>query len=307
MRKVTAMLAAASVGVTVWGSLARADENVQSVSAAPISFRLASMEPMRGFEAMEMGDRTVYVAPQSAFVSTDVTGSEMAGDSLVVGLEPDAASRLSGVLQKRGADQVAVFVGGQLAGIGSVAMDQGTATISGLNADMAGRLSTVLSTGIAPIGATVMVTPSRTQIQPGEEVVVDVYVSGTTDLRSFQTELRVSGGTSGSLTATDLWVDTTRTDYVFAGQQQLEAIDKTGGRIGGVKLSGGVSVPQPAYIGTFTLKASPDANGTFTVNINDADRRTMLLNSNSQHLAFGAGPAATIVVGEASPRRAQPR
>ena len=56
-----------------------------------------------------------------------------------------------------------------------------------------------------------------------------------------------------------------------------------------------VNAEAPAYLATYTLRVSPDASGTFSVNI-DCGRETMLRDSGALPIEYRPGTAATIAV-----------
>ena len=76
-------------------------------------------------------------------------------------------------------------------------------------------------------------------------------------------------------------IDTARVDYVFYNPPSTvhTAEDELGGRLAAGLQSGGMSVGPDKYLGTFTLRASWDAHGTFTIDLRPAD--TFLRDSNT--------------------------
>ncbi len=209
------------------------------------------------------------------------------------------------MLVSSGADHLAIFVGGKLVSSGTLSFDagRGLATVSGISSPDARRVTRVINRKrAAPIGTAVTLVPSQTTIQPGEAVTLEVFVTGgISDLRAYQVGLEISGGTAGLLTTNDLWMDTQRTDYVFRGLEKLDAADHNGGRIGAVLLSGGAGAMETGYLGTYTLRASSDASGTFSVSIRTKDT-SMVVSTGNQFIRFGLGQPVEITIGT-QPRR----
>lgn len=66
-----------------------------------------------------------------------------------------------------------------------------------------------------------------------------------------------------------LYIDTSRTDYIFSAVDAVEeAVDPSGWRFVALRLNGTSSVEQRAYLGTAVFQASTDASGTFQVHVN---------------------------------------
>ncbi len=308
MRKVMTVLAAALVGVGVVGQAsAGRPTDAQRAGKQVVSFRLAATNPTPGFEAMTIGDRTVYVSAQEALSASQVaatdTISTRTGSDVSLSLKNEAAGRLGTMAANLGADQLAVFAGGTLLSVGrlSLNVEEGLATITGLSSDQALEVTRAIR-GKSPVqvGRTIAVVASRGTIQAGEAVTLEIFVrGGISDVRAYQIALTTSGGTTGQLTTSNLWMDSERTDYVFVGQEKLDAVDRSGGRMGGVMLSGGTGAMQRAYLGSYTLEASADASGTFTVNIRTQDT-SLVAATGSRFIEFASGPDAVITVGTPS-------
>ena len=77
----------------------------------------------------------------------------------------------------------------------------------------------------------------------------------------------------------------------------MTAVDLVGSRLVGVMFSGSVDAMRPAYAGTFAFTATPDAQGNFKVHV-QMGSQTLLRNAASEPIAFKAGPAAVVAVGE---------
>ncbi|UCC29309.1 MAG: hypothetical protein JSU86_14035, partial [Phycisphaerales bacterium] len=192
--------------------------------------------------------------------------------------------------------------GGRLVAAGPVAFDarEHQATISGLSSTQVQRITDLLSGGaVVPGGPAMTLVPSQRTLQAGGALTMDLFVSGVADLRVYQAALDVTGGTRGSLVVEDLSINSERPDFVFGTQQKLDAVDQVGGRMGAVLFAGGVDATSSKYLGTFTLRASDDALGTFSVNLRGGES-SILWTSQNQPVRFGLGPAATISVGTPS-------
>ncbi len=311
MKRATVVLTAVLVGVGTMGVGAAYAQNatLQPVAASPVSFRLASSSPLRGFEAVDLTDRTLYVAPNAILSGTDVMSAvsfdSRTGSDMDLALTRDGADRMTEALRAQNADQLAIYVNGQLVSSGSLTLQslEGRAVISGLTQVQADRLTRALSDGIRNrSGAVVSLVTSTQSIQAGDAVVVDVFARGISDLRSYQVRLAVSGGTGGRLAVEDLRVDGERADHVFSGLQKFDAVDQTGGRLGAVLISGGVDAIDQVYLGSYTLRASSDAQGTFSVSVATANRASLLWSSRNQSLGFAA-PGIQIAVGKALLKR----
>ena len=105
----------------------------------------------------------------------------------------------------------------------------------------------------------------------------------------------VTGGYHGRLVIEDLWMDIDRDDYVFAVLQSLEAADLNGGRLASILVSGGVAVTDALYLGSFSLRASRDASGEFSIGAELGERASFLWTSENEPMRF-AVHAATISV-----------
>ena len=130
-------------------------------------------------------------------------------------------------------------------------------------------------------------------ISPGESVDVEVYVGTVSDLVTYQVTLEVTGGDAGGLELDGLLVDTGRDDYVFGAAEVLAAEDLGGGRLGAVCLDGGRNIVGPAYVGTFSYRASSDAAGSFDVCVRGGED-SFLLDSEGEIIPSSPGDGARI-------------
>ncbi len=303
----------ASTGVLVWMGMTvavQAQTKRAPVAQRPtISFRLASSTPSAGMESASLGrDRTIYVSKHPVLTAADVRSATAAetrqGSDIVMSLSKDALSRLSAAMRKSGAEMLAMYMGKRLVTAGPVQVDQaeGTATVGGIDPTLARNLSAmIVGRGAVPLGPTLTLAASRSTIAPGETVTIDAFVRGAPDVRSFQVTLITNGGERGKLIGEDLWIDKSRNDYLFGTQQALDAVDPTNGRLGGVLFEGGIdTTSQPRYLGSFKLRASNDAAGTFTIGVKEQGRHSFLWTSQNKPISFYT-ETATITVG--APKR----
>jgi len=115
---------------------------------------------------------------------------------------------------------------------------------------------------------------------PGEATVVDVYVSGSGQLRGYEFAVSVTGGDSGQLAVESVEIDTSRPDHVFAGQEVVDAADLGGGRALAAVMDEAVRFRSRVYLGTVYLRASDDARGVFVVNL-DNQRSSFLADTDA--------------------------
>jgi hypothetical protein len=306
MRKAMLVLTAVLVSVSMLG-VADAQDSARSAKRAPVSFHQASMTSVQGYKEMALDrDQKIYVSPKAALSLGDVASSEMVetrdGVDMLLTVNEKSAVRFGKLLRSRSADRMAIMAGGRLIGAGSVSFsaDDHVATITGLSTTQAERISEAVGGESAvPVGSQITVAASRQTLMPGQSTTLDVFISGVPNLRVYQVALSVAGGSSGSLTVSSPRIERDRTDYVFGSLQKLDAVDEVGNRIGGLLMDGGVDATDPLYLGSYTVTASPDASGTFRINLRTDD--TEIRDSASMEIRYGAGPGAKITVG-ASPR-----
>lgn len=302
MRRIVTALSTVAVCVSLVTTVV-AQEPVRQSRQTAVSFHLASTYSLPGMEATSLGrDQTIYVSKHAIMTAAEVTGADAIvsrdGSDIELTLSTDTASRLANESARSGADMLAILVSGKVVAAGPVSVDptSGVATISRLEAVNAERLSNLISGTTLRLGPVITLVASNSSIAPGGEVIVDAYVSGVADLRTYQLSLLINGGTAGKLQGQDLWVDQTRDNYVFGTEAKLGAVDKTGGRIGGVLINGSVEAKQSSYLGTFSLRATDDAVGMFTIDIKTAASSSLIWTSKNQPVSFGT-QAVVIMVG----------
>lgn len=294
MRKSRAVL---TVMLTcVGGSVAMA----QAVVDNKVNLHLASLTPVDGFEARAFGDVNVYVSSRVALTEaalmTAESSTSRSGASVSISLSEPGLRRVRSLLRRDNVDQMAVIANGRIIAVDSFTLDTAASslTISGLTSLEASRVTNLIA--LSPVGATITLVASQSRVYPNRPVSVDIFVSGMANLRTFQVTLDVVGGTAGTMTIEDMRIDRARSDYVFGSLQKVDAADVIGGRVGGVLISGGVDATEMSYLGTATLRPSPDARGNFRVTTSGGDRSTLLWTSDNTPVTFRT-EAALIAVG----------
>ena len=279
MRNMTITTAATLVAL----GLSAATATAQTPSLNDGGARLVSLTPYRSFHKMAIeGKDAVYVSPSPALKHRDVLGIELidvsGGKDVVLTLEPRAAGALAGAMKSQGAGSILFAEAGKVLGIGKIDVDMagGQATISGLDTARAAQVGRMIQRDL--IGATVIIVPKQNAVQPGDVLEVDVLMNGAADLRAYQVGLTITGGVSGQFTTEDVVIQSKRPDFVFAGLEKVDAVDRNGGRLGAALFRGGTTVENVAYLGTYKLRASADAAGTFVIGVRE-DNSTNFLNA----------------------------
>ena len=217
-------------------------------------------------------------------------------------LTAEAAERLTTLRKHPSGDHVAIYVDGKLMSTGAMSAGStgGRVTITGLNAtNIEGVVRLLKGERPIPVPSPTPVSAMISVVSAGESdgaYLVEVFVQGVTNLRTYQIGLVTDGGEGGELVREDVEIDNARPDFVFIGKQSISAPDQVGGRLGGVLIDGGVDKPTPAYLGTYAFRPSPDATGTFEVAI-DTGIKSFLADGQNELVEFRTGPAALINVG----------
>lgn len=142
---------------------------------------------------------------------------------------------------------------------------------------------------------------SRSSAPPGESVDLELFLENVLDLRGYQGTIEITKTSgSGELTVTcpdGVFVDTLRPDWVFAGENAFGAPDCDDLRIAGAKLSGGITVGPPAYLGTYVLDVSETATEGTTFEIAIVPNPgSFLRDSGDLPIPFNIGPICTLTV-----------
>jgi hypothetical protein len=286
---------------------ARGDSRTtRDVKGSPVSFRLASVSPVDGYERMtlEADNSVLYVAPRALWAGGEVVSAQMRDGALQLTLTSDAARRAANLASGSG-DRLAVFVDGKLAAAGRMTTDVSKATITGLSSVNSERVLNLLN-GVRPapapnpVSAMMSVVPAGVD---GDLYYVDVFVQGVKGLRTYQVGLVVEGGNAGDLIREEIDIDEARPDYIFSQLDYLAPADQVGGRAAGILRDGVIDRSEPGYLGTFAFRATPDAAGTFQVSI-ETESKSLLADSQNEHLEFQVSAPATITIGQGpTPRR----
>jgi hypothetical protein len=141
---------------------------------------------------------------------------------------------------------------------------------------------------------TVGLTADSSTVSPGGTVDVHVFVTEPTDLRGLQAAVMITGGRGGTLTVETLSINEQHVSFVFLGEQYVTALDTSGGRVMAGLYGGGVNLgAQSKYTGTFRLRASSNARGTFFANPR-AD--TMLRDSVNEPIPWSSAGTLPITI-----------
>jgi hypothetical protein len=154
--------------------------------------------------------------------------------------------------------------------------------------------------------ASVSAVASQRTAQAGDLVKVDVFIdTALSGLQGYQLHLGTSGGRRGSLELVDVSI-AGRADHVYAEIPHWDAYNvQTHQMMAGLD-SAAVATPSKGYLATFTYRVSPDASGTFVVDVlgyqpSKSDQRTFLFGPGGGMIALQqTHPAVIVVTGGAS-------
>jgi len=116
-----------------------------------------------------------------------------------------------------------------------------------------------------PPGVAISLVPRRGTVRPGGTVVVDAFAMGSANLRSYQIKLAIEGSPDPGLGVESAWIDVDRNEFVFESEPMVHAADAAGGRVGAALMRGDVALDGRVYLGSFTLRASKHASGTYRI------------------------------------------
>ncbi len=159
--------------------------------------------------------------------------------------------------------------------------------------------STLAKPTVDSAKAVVSVQTAQARVTPGGLVTVDVMLSNADSVSGFQVKIDATGGDQGSLTLEDIALDKSRRNTLFGQAALLETMSPATGELLAIRQdSKGVSVGanEQSYLATATFRVSPDARGTFSINVNTKGN-TLLIHSSGAPVKFQAGKAAQIAVG----------
>jgi hypothetical protein len=276
MQKSRILVSSLMVGMFLTTAFAQ-DRATRADKAQGVSFHVVSTTPATGYSQATLNGQTYFVAPKATIVSNQVSSVQSSATSLTLSGDFGAASK---------ANQMGVLVDGQLVAVGSLVLQSGQATLTGLTAEQTQRVTHLLSRKSSPTtGALFTVVPAG---QSNGEYTFDVFVQNVPNLRTIQVKLEVTGGTAGSLDMTDVRIDKTRPDYVFYGIEAIDAADHSGSRLGATLFNGTAAVTAPKYVGTWRYRPSTDAAGTFKIDVRANDTESFISNEENQNIPVSA-------------------
>jgi len=304
-----------SIGVTMVASARAEPRSVRETKGGVVNFHMASTTPINGYDKVSLGtdNGVLYVGPRAVWTSKEVVSARTTdsadGAVMELTLSPEAAQRLSSELKHKSGDRLAIYSDGKLLTSGTLGAGStgGRFTIAGINSVNTEQVLKLLNgerpaPAPAPLPAGPVISLVPAGQSPDGRYLVEVFVQGVTDLRTYQIGVVVTGGTSGELLRDELQIEKTRPDFVFRDQDAISAADQVGGRLGGVLVDGVVNRPGAAYLGTYSFHPSPDAAGTFQVSI-DTGPKSFLAGAGNEIVEFRTAPAALIAVGPAPTQR----
>lgn len=261
-----------------------------------VSIRLSSETPVSGYERVPNDQgQIIYVSSQPAWTTADVLAVSEGPDRVAVQFTQESAPRIAGQLK----GQVAVFLDGHLSTVAQVTLvAEGQAVeLTGLLPGQAQRLTRILTAApTATVGPMLSVVPRETVVAPGSTATVDIFLSGVVEMRAYQVALAMDQQGQGKIDLGEPSVDIERRDYVFAGQQSVQATDPTKGRALAALYSGAAPALETVYLATYTFDVGQDARGSFSVQIRE-NNDTLLRDSNGLPVGFQPAVPATITIG----------
>jgi hypothetical protein len=303
-----------SIGVTMVASARAEPRSVRETKGGVVSFHLGSTTPINGYDKVSLGtdNGVLYVAPRAVWTSKEVVSARTTdspdGAVMELTLSSEAAQRLASETKHKSGDRLAIYSDGKLVSSGTLGAGStgGRLTITGINSVNTEQVLRLLNgerpapTPSPTAGPVISLVPAGQS--PDGLYLVDVFVQGATNLRTYQIGVDVTGGTRGELFRDELQIEKTRPDFVFGDQDAISAVDQVGGRLGGVLIDGGVDRPAAAYLGTYSFHPSPDAAGTFQVSIATGGK-SFLSDPGNEMLEFRTAPAALVTIGVAPTQR----
>lgn len=255
MQKTRIVVSSLLVGMLV--SSAFADNRApRTEKVQGVSFHAVSTSAAPGYSQGSIDGQTYYYASQALIRSEQVNSAQANAAALSLTGDFTGSSKAS---------QVGVVVDGMLVAVGSMSLQNGQATVTGLSSSQLQRVAGLLSRKpTSPTNAAFVVKPMG---QSNGEYVFEVYAQNVPSLRTYQVKLEATGGSAGSMAMTDVRIDEARQDYIFAGNDAIKAADHGGSRLGGTLFSGTVDITAPVYLGTWKFRPSADAAGTFNINV----------------------------------------
>jgi hypothetical protein len=282
------VMTACAFSVGFLAVVAQADRpHVRDAKGSAVTFYKASSQPAEGLRKETLANgQIVYVSSSPVANAMDILEATDTGNGMNVRLSGDAVGRLAG-------GQMAVYIDSKLVAAGPVTRDC-QVTLGRLAPDQAERISRLVQGQPVPVNG-----PVLTVVPAGQRdglYLVDVFVQGVDDLRTYQVSLLTGGGNSGRIELENVFIDKQRADYLFSGAQVTEASSPRTGWLVAVLNEGTGAAAAPRYLGTYAFRPTADANGTFRVNVNLGDS-TILANQVNEPMTYSAGADARIMIG----------
>jgi len=149
-------------------------------------------------------------------------------------------------------------------------------------------------------------SPQRVIVGAGEQVAVDVFVSGVFNLADYTATLSVSTspGSGGATIGcpSGVQINLGRSDYVFFGSANIiPSANCATGLVGTRLLSGGVNVTgSPGYLGTFLVDVDAATADGSVFSVAFSPSQSALRDANGASIPFSIASACTIIVGQCS-------
>ncbi len=126
---------------------------------------------------------------------------------------------------------------------------------------------------------------------------VELRADNFIKLDGYEAAIIITGGTQGTLTLENLFIDQQRSDYVFQGLgSPVSAFDPGRSRMMSALDGSGVNSSGPVYLGTFALRASGAAEGNFTVSL-AGGTSTLAAEVGGAEMTISVTSAAQITIG----------
>jgi len=189
-----------------------------------------------------------------------------------------------------------------------------TATLGTYNGD--GTTCDSINPPCAPVPTLITWTLDQNLAFAGGSIDVEMFVQEVGQLAAYQTTISVTklsgvGDLTIDCAACDgdpnlpgcgVRIDDNRTDYVFSGFSDIQAVSCTASALGSVLISGSVDVGvQPAYLGEFTLDVSgnAEAGDQFEITISTGSIESFLIHPSGAPLPYRAQDPIVVTLVEA--------
>jgi len=109
--------------------------------------------------------------------------------------------------------------------------------------------------------------------------------------------INATSASAGLLSVSDLHIDKTRDDFVFAGGEVLDAVDSNQNRMGAVMFNADtVDSAGRLYLGTYSFQVPADATGAIYVGV-EVGRETFLIHPDGKQMPYRVGSATVVTTG----------